>query len=94
MSEIPTETNSHVLSRPTSSLLFSHSFIFVSFKSSAAFTETKVLPDAVMNLLTLVEFSCSTLLQERLESYSSCTFRAKKKLLRVLLHTESQNGLG
>lgn len=41
------------------SLVFSHPFIFVSSKSSAAFAEMKVLPATVVSLLTLVELSCS-----------------------------------
>lgn len=72
--------NVHGLSTSGSSLAFSHSFIFVSFKSSAAFTEIKALPAAAVNLLTSVEFSFSTLSQERLQNYSSCMFMQSKNL--------------
>lgn len=67
MSEIPTETKSHVMTRSDSSVVFSHPFIFVSFKSSAAFAETKVLPATVVNVLTLVELSCSAMSHKRLQ---------------------------
>lgn len=76
MSEIPTETRSHVMTRSGSSLVFSHSFIFVSFKSSAAFAERKVLPATVVNSLTLVEFSRSAVSHE---SYSISPFVCSKK---------------
>lgn len=66
VSEIPTETESHVLTRSGSSLVFSHLFLFLS-SHRLPLQKWKVLPATVVNLLTLVEFSRSAASHERLQ---------------------------
>lgn len=76
----------HGLPTSGSSLVFGHSFIFVSFKPSAAVTELEALPGAAANLLTSVEFSFPTWWQGRLQNHSSCMFMQSKKFKKGTLH--------